>query len=693
MKNLDCKIIGINWQYIAEIENVSWPSTDLDFNKSNSQIIQMRNGMGKTTTTLLLRHLFSGVLPNIDEHKSIFERSVYSGGQNSPLGKKYEGKGEISVKLNINGQVWVIGLKLDYNKNRAEFFHVHPTEGNREGWNAPQNFKNLFQNNGEFTELFIIDTQEAGNRQSSLNAQIIDGSIKGVTPLRSLEYLITDLEETYIKKVKKLGSDPGKEKLKMYQNAVDKINRLIDKRKAEEQSLRTERNDHITKKGIAERQLKALINKTKIKKDLSKEREKKSVQEQKQYKAIVDLRKSYLNPSNQDSTFWDGIRDIYECLDELKLPEAITKHVVETIRTKGECICGEQITPGSKREKHLIDFENDCIDSDVQEEALTIKVKIIESKSNNSAETLYKELVEENSKQKNIEKEIKRLRALLPEGIETKIEQLEGEIEDHNKKIRENENKIKPLTSSDISLIAEYNWAGKATIKGGGMSSDPSDYESCKNIPTLKKGHSHFTGLRDKIADIHYYNQANNQIISIINETITKTLQSLRQDVQSSANEHFKPFQSHQMKISSLDNGVKFEDNSGNEKSGANTGAELAAQYSILLALTEIANVKIPLLIDNPVKGFDGGASDYFDENMSSKVNQLLLITISGPQEKTALQTIIDSSESLSTLCRENELISGKDPGGKPPSGNVVIKEDKEWFMEYNPPKAKKVVK
>ena len=53
MGELDCKIIGISWNYIAEIENVSWPIKELDFKKSNSQIIQMRNGMGKATTTLL----------------------------------------------------------------------------------------------------------------------------------------------------------------------------------------------------------------------------------------------------------------------------------------------------------------------------------------------------------------------------------------------------------------------------------------------------------------------------------------------------------------------------------------------------------------------------------------------------------------------------------------------------------------
>jgi hypothetical protein len=693
MDNLNCKIIGIEWDYIAEIEKASWPIVDLDFNKSNSQIIQMRNGMGKTTTTLLLRHLFSGVLPTFDHHKSIFERSVYSGGKKSPLGKEFKGEGQISVKLEINGNIWVIGLKLDYENKISEYFHVHPTEGHRDGWDAPQNFKNLFQDNEEFTELFLIDTQEAGSRQTSLNAQIIDGSIKGVTPLRDLENLISDLEDTYSKKIKKLGSDPGKEKLKKYQKSVEKIESLIAKNEIIKKKLTSERNDHKTKSSNAQKKLDNLVKKSKIKDLLEKERVKLAKQEQKQYSSVKALRESYLNPSNLNKDIWKGIIEIFKCLDELKLPEAVTKHVVETIRSKGECICGEKIISGSGMEKHLIAFEKDCIDSDVQEEAITIKRTIIQSKSENGAHKLFNLLKEENSAVKLIETEIKRLKGLLPADLENEITKLENKVTLHNGKVVEMDGDLKALISTDISLIEANNWAGKAILKGGNPSSEASDYENCKNITTLKKGLKHFTKLRDSIEDIHHYNQANNQIISLIKKTITETLQSLRETVQSSANEHFKPFQSHQMEISSLDNGVKFEDNSGNKKSGANTGAELAAQYSILLALTEIANVKIPLLIDNPVKGFDGGASEYFDENMASKVNQLLLVIISGPQERAAIPTIVSNSDSLSTLCRENELVSGKDPGGKPPSGNVIVKNDREWFMNYNPPKVKKGVK
>ena len=86
-----------------------------------------------------------------------------------------------------------------------------------------------------------------------------------------------------------------------------------------------------------------------------------------------------------------------------------------------------------------------------------------------------------------------------------------------------------------------------------------------------------------------------------------------------------------------------------------------------------------PLLIDNPVKGFDGGASDYFDENMSSKVNQLLLLSFRVHKKgRQYLQLLIIQTHCL--RYRENELVTGKDPKDAPPSGDVIISDDRDWF-------------
>ena len=56
------------------------------------------------------------------------------------------------------------------------------------------------------------------------------------------------------------------------------------------------------------------------------------------HQSVNDLRDSYLNPSNINKDVWQGVIDVFSCLDDLKLPEAVTKHVVSTIREKLECI-------------------------------------------------------------------------------------------------------------------------------------------------------------------------------------------------------------------------------------------------------------------------------------------------------------------------------------------------------------------
>ena len=144
----------------------------------------MRNGMGKQQLRFKLRHLFSGILPTVDLTRVSLKGSFMLV-EGNLSGKKYENKGQISITLEINSQIWEIGLKLDSEKELREFFHVTQLR-ETDGW-MHLKISKIFQDREEFTELFLIDTQEAGSRQTSLNKRIIDGSIKSVTALSKLK--------------------------------------------------------------------------------------------------------------------------------------------------------------------------------------------------------------------------------------------------------------------------------------------------------------------------------------------------------------------------------------------------------------------------------------------------------------------------------------------------------------------------
>ena len=67
----------------------------------------------------------------------------------------------------------------------------------------------------------------------------------------------------------------------------------------------------------------------------------------------------------------------------------------------------DRIPSDSDMDKRLIAFEKDCIDIDVQEEAITIKRTIIDSEANNTTIEFFDDLILKEGNVKEFEKEIK----------------------------------------------------------------------------------------------------------------------------------------------------------------------------------------------------------------------------------------------------------------------------------------------
>lgn len=680
MSNFSCSVIGIDWEYIGEIEKVSWPLNRVDLKKSNTQLIQMRNGMGKTTTIHLLRHIFSGT----DPPESLLSRARFAGGKKSKLGEKYVKKGKLSAKLDINGEQWTIGINMNFENLSSKFFHVNPASGNLPGWDAPSSFRRLFHQNDAFTELFIVDTQEAGGRQTSLNKEIIDGAITGVTNLDSLNELILEIKKTYDNMIIKAGKDPGKRKMTMYDKAVKKIDKLIitaeEGKKINLTGLMNTKEDLKEAKNEKEK-LKAKSKMKDIINNLDKEV---AVLEKGLGLAVVKLKNSYYSPTHLPEDFWKGVTSLYEELHNLAIPQAITQEVVRRIRKDKICICGTRIKPGSGMEKHLKDFEKHCINSDIQEEALAIKNSILTSKYGDDAEALSKEIIELKKEIKKKGSEIKTQTLRMGKGVAEQIEKLDSRITELTIDQKEKEEWDSLYSCIDAKIITETSIAGNAILKGGALSSEPTDYDDCLVISVLKRGKNHFENKRDELSGIVEYGNNTENVCELIEKTIELTLNYLREHLLLEINKHLKPFQSGQLTVQSLDDGVKYVDAQGHTRGGSNTGAELATQYSIVLALSNMTECKVPLIIDNPTKGLDGNANSYFKSNIPDKVIQLLLIII--PTERLMLKNLIKKSKSASTLYRENEEKSGLDPGDKMPTGKVIISEDRSWFNGYNPP-------
>ena len=72
-KQLVCRIRKVSWESIRQME-------DIEVNPQDGRNFwQIRNGYGKTTTLLLLRHIFTGNQPNTEELRHFKYNQTFGG--------------------------------------------------------------------------------------------------------------------------------------------------------------------------------------------------------------------------------------------------------------------------------------------------------------------------------------------------------------------------------------------------------------------------------------------------------------------------------------------------------------------------------------------------------------------------------------------------------------------------------------
>ena len=217
--SISVRINRIEWNWIANIENVIWPSSSLS-NSSRVQIMQMRNGLGKTTSLYLMQSLFTGKPPD----STTFGRARYKGPQKSLRGGK---KSKFSMELSIDGDSWILGMHLDPENESCEFFTVNPRSGNEKGWKPPRKFRSAFEGKNEFVQLFLFDTQRAGAMTESLPSRAVDTAIMEIANLSSVKELVeVRIDDVYQARIDDMDVNDSTSVLARTKNAIKHLSHL-----------------------------------------------------------------------------------------------------------------------------------------------------------------------------------------------------------------------------------------------------------------------------------------------------------------------------------------------------------------------------------------------------------------------------------------------------------------------------------
>jgi len=677
MSAIKVRIHRLTWQWIAQIEDAVWPREGPLPASSKIQFLQMHNGIGKTTTLYLLRSLFTGIPPD----PVTYARARYKGP------KKEVGKSKFSVDLEIDGRPCILGLFLDTESCEHEFFTVVAGAGLESGWKPPHSFKKSFGNNPEFAELFLFDTQQAGAMTESLPAHVVDTAIREVARLAGVHDLITKgLDQIYESKIDQMGEGDGQRILTRTRNAIAKLEEIVKTRNGELDD---------TKKLVSKTQV-DLTDAVKKKGELEAEsalREKLETANERIAKARDQLATHtnalyhlYLEPSNLPPSVWSTVQEYYAKLDDLRIPELIASEVVDRLLEKGICICGEPLT--QVHQKHLTAFKERMYGADVVQEIFSIKNSVKEATSGaGNVETVIEKA--RGAKEKlDIERGVyRRLRGRLTGDVEKRLKLLDKEIGDLRGVESGLKDAQKAIDCSDSSEIdANPQYTGKAFLATGELSQTASDYDSCRNLVVIRRGLRQLRQKEANVQGVARMRMAHELVEDTMRLAFDKVMRRMKDALLEEANLHLPQLQTTGMRIHSFDEGIELVDQQGVLQRGANTGGELSAQYSFLMALRKLGEIDVPIVLDNPTKGLDGTAANAFQTRLPSMFDQCLMLIY--PLERAAIGDLVKRADHLATLHRADEEVSGLAPDGRAAVGPVVVNEDDSWFVNYDPPRA-----
>ena len=89
------------------------------------------------------------------------------------------------------------------------------------------------------------------------------------------------------------------------------------------------------------------------------------------------------------------------------------------------------------------------------------------------------------------------------------------------------------------------------------------------------------------------------------------------------------------------------------------------------------------MVIDNQPRAWSPGRCR-FSRKSSRNVRPGLMLTY--PPERDQLGSLLGEESHLSTLNRKDEVASGSNERGAEPIGEVILNEDVNWFLNYDPP-------
>jgi DNA repair exonuclease SbcCD ATPase subunit len=640
---MNLSITRFQIENIREIQNLEVDLTGGNEDLSHVTVIQMPNGVGKSTTMELIRTVLQGRELNKDEVMSYkptdFEAT----------------EGSFEIDLEFSGKVSTLRLELDYNFGDYAYRTIKPkltSGGDVPEHDLPlelenvmaESFVRLFVFDGELTDEFIgTDSDEAEEAIKAVNyldrlanqRQAIEEIVEarqddsGADTEQGHKYLSTELEKT----VQKI--DDLEKKEESLEDDIVQLNEDLESFRDERQELLEGHEDALER----DRELEKKINR--LEPELKSD--------------TKDLLADMRTPSKLSESFSEDLSRLYENMEILKLPKSTSQEFFRELAEGDECICGTTIDDDlssnilENSEKYLSEDDISVLNA-LKDRIGTIPAHKDFSDQIEEIETKRENLFQARQERRSLD--------VGDSDIQSKLEELDSDIRSTEREIERKERELNHLRTNDNAVQDNNNLTWKENL------------ELCRN-----RRNEYENKVREATKTVNFGKKAD-LLDEIFEEFTDRCLEELKERQISETNQRLeKILGSKDIQIKDIDESISLKD-----KEGASEGQKLSTAYAYLATLFEDSALDVPFIVDNPVISIDFEKSTVVAQIIPELFSQLVMFIIPRERDHFIGELVSDDIEFL-TIHKSDE------------PGQLEKHRDEEYFFDFQESKQSEVEK
>lgn len=580
---------------------------DIDLGEQPSRwtLIQMANGMGKTTTMTLLRYIFT------DDPIPPLEVQSFRGGD--------EPTGTFELRLLVDGRPYRLGFEFDFRDGSATRYTVRADTrdgGHVPGRVLPVELGDLLT--GQMARLFVFDGELARSIRD-MSKRTADDAIRALYRLGQISGLkgsvdhLVDLEQRRASAMTSASEERGLTRLRNARNEAAAVKARLETevaatggalegRRAEERRLRGAVQERISEdEGLRERL-----------RDLEeRERDLRTDVNGLNAEALTSLRR----PPCIDVRVLERLQSLGGRLFELKLPETMSAEFFRDLANRDDCICGRPL--GHDEKEHIIQGAHRYLAQDQISiiNQMKLALRSTEGDAQGFADTIGR-LGAKLTDRQRLKTERERLEVERVGQGDEELLRLQGELDACRSDIERLSAQMERLTSRDAhrQRALRVNWE--------------------TNLPLCE---NEFEDREDRLSvatNTRLFKRKAEALKILIDRVDALSLERLRERVRTRTNDKLvRIARTEVLEVTRIHGGLEIWTPGVGTKDDVSEGQSLSVAYAFLTSLLSEAPYRLPFVVDSPAVSLDSVNRREVGELIPGFFDQMIMFVISTERE------------------------------------------------------------